>query len=397
MFTDRISRIKPSATLEMTSKAAELKRANKPVYNMSVGEPDFSTPENIQKAAIWAINNGHTKYTPGGGTLELKEAVCKKLLRDNNLSFNSKQVVVSCGGKHSLYNACQALFQKNDEVIIFKPYWVSFPDFVTVTGATPVFVNTDSSKQNEPDFDELINKINTKTKGIIINSPSNPTGGVWSDGAILQLLDIVKNRPDIWIFSDECYEQLTYDIPFKSIATFAPHLNNIITFQSCSKTYAMTGWRIGYLAGNEKLVKAISKLQGQSTSCPNSIAQYAAIEALSGDQNCVKEMKQIFHERRNLILDELKKIPNLLCEVPNGAFYVFPNFKNYLNKRTKSGQLIKTSSDLSLYILEQTGVVTVAGDSFGAPNYIRLSYATSNETISKAVLLIKDVLKKIDF
>ena len=397
MFTDRISRIKPSATLEMTSKAAELKRENKPVYNMSVGEPDFSTPENIQKAAIWAINNGHTKYTPGGGTLELKEAVCKKLLRDNNLSFNSKQVVVSCGGKHSLYNACQALFQKNDEVIIFKPYWVSFPDFVTVTGATPVFVNTDSSKQNEPDFDELINKINTKTKGIIINSPSNPTGGVWSDDAILQLLDIVKNRPDIWIFSDECYEQLTYDVPFKSIATFAPHLNNIITFQSCSKTYAMTGWRIGYLAGNEKLVKAISKLQGQSTSCPNSIAQYAAIEALSGDQNCVKEMKQIFHERRNLILDELKKIPNLLCEVPNGAFYVFPNFKNYLNKKTKSGKLIKTSSDLSLYILEQTGVVTVAGDSFGAPNYIRLSYATSNETISKAVLLIKDVLKKIDF
>ena len=397
MFTDRISRIKPSATLEMTSKAAELKRANKPVYNMSVGEPDFSTPENIQKAAIWAINNGHTKYTPGGGTLELKEAVCKKLLRDNNLSFNSKQVVVSCGGKHSLYNACQALFQKNDEVIIFKPYWVSFPDFVTVTGATPVFVNTDSSKQNEPDFDELINKINTRTKGIIINSPSNPTGGVWSDEAILQLLDIVKNRPDIWIFSDECYEQLTYDIPFKSIATFAPHLNNIITFQSCSKTYAMTGWRIGYLAGNEKLVKAISKLQGQSTSCPNSIAQYAAIEALSGDQNCVKEMKQIFHERRNLILDELKKIPSLLCEVPNGAFYVFPNFKNYLNKKTKSGKLIKTSSDLSLYILEQTGVVTVAGDSFGAPNYIRLSYATSNETISKAVLLIKDVLKKIDF
>ena len=397
MFTDRISRIKPSATLAMTSKAAELKRANKPVYNMSVGEPDFSTPENIQKAAIWAINNGHTKYTPGGGTLELKEAVCKKLLRDNNLSFNSKQVVVSCGGKHSLYNACQALFQKNDEVIIFKPYWVSFPDFVTVTGATPIFVNTDSSKQNEPDFDELINKINTKTKGIIINSPSNPTGGVWSDDAILQLLDIVKNRPDIWIFSDECYEQLTYDIPFKSIATFAPHLNNIITFQSCSKTYAMTGWRIGYLAGNEKLVKAISKLQGQSTSCPNSIAQYAAIEALSGNQNCVKEMKQIFHERRNLILDELKKIPSLLCEVPNGAFYVFPNFKNYLNKRTKSGKLIKTSSDLSLYILEQTGVVTVAGDSFGDPHYIRLSYATSNETISKAVLLIKDVLKKIDF
>ena len=245
MFTDRISRIKPSATLEMTSKAAELKRANKPVYNMSVGEPDFSTPEHIQNAAIWAIKNGHTKYTPGGGTLELKEAICKKLARDNNLNFDPKQIVVSCGGKHSLYNACQALFQKNDEVIIFKPYWVSFPDFVTVTGATPIFVNTDSSKQNEPDFNDLINKINNKTKGIIINSPSNPTGGVWCDEAILQLLDIVKNRSDIWLFSDECYEQLTYDTPFKSIATFAPQLKNIITFQSCSKTYAMTGWRIG--------------------------------------------------------------------------------------------------------------------------------------------------------
>ena len=397
MFTDRISRIKPSATLEMTSKAAELKRANKPVYNMSVGEPDFSTPKHIQNAAIWAINNGHTKYTPGGGTLELKEAISTKLYRDNNLSFDTKEIVVSCGGKHSLYNACQALFQKNDEVIIFKPYWVSFPDFVTVTGATPVFVNTNSSKQNEPDFDELIKKINKNTKGIIINSPSNPSGGVWSDDAIMQLLDIVKNRSDIWIFSDECYEQLTYDIPFKSIATFAPQLNNIITFQSCSKTYAMTGWRIGYLAGDINLVKAISKLQGQSTSCPNSIAQFAAMEALSGDQKCVYEMKKIFHERRNLVLQELKKFPNVSCEVPNGAFYVFPNFKNYLNKKTQLGKLIKTSSDLSLYILDQTGVVTVAGDSFGAPEHIRLSYATSNETILKAVSLIGDTLKKIDF
>jgi len=397
MFTDRISRIKPSVTLEMTSRAAELKRAKKPVYNMSVGEPDFSTPEHIQNAAIWAIKNGHTKYTPEGGTLELKEAICKKLARDNNLNFDPKQIVVSCGGKHSLYNACQALFQKNDEVIIFKPYWVSFPDFVTVTGATPIFVNTDFSNQNEPDFNDLINKINNNTKGIIINSPSNPTGGVWSDKAILQLLDIVKNRTDIWLFSDECYEQLTYDIPFKSIATFAPQLKNIITFQSCSKTYAMTGWRIGYLAGDMNLVRAISKLQGQSTSCPNSIAQYAAIEALSGNQNCIHEMKQIFHQRRDLILNELKKIPETLCETPNGAFYVFPNFENYLNKKTLSGQLIKTSSDLSLYILDQTGVVTVDGDSFGAPGYIRLSYATSNEIISKAISLIKDALKKLDF
>ena len=397
MFTDRISRIKPSATLEMTSKAAELKRANKPVYNLSVGEPDFSTPEHIQKAAIWAISNGHTKYTPGGGTLELKEAICKKLSRDNQLDYKPKDVVVSCGGKHSLYNACQALFQKNDEVIIFKPYWVSFPDFVTVTGATPVFVKTNPKKQNEPDFNDLISKINNQTKGIIINSPSNPTGGVWSDEAVIKLLDLVKNRPDIWIFSDECYEQLTYDLPFKSIATFAPELNNLITFQSCSKTYAMTGWRIGYIAGNSRLVKAVSKLQGQSTSCPNSIAQYAAIEALSGDQTCVQNMKKIFQDRRDLVLSELQTIPEVTCETPNGAFYVFPNFKHYLNTRTIEGKKIQTSSDLSLYILNETGVVTVAGDSFGAPSNIRLSYATSNATISKAVLLMKEALKKLDF
>lgn len=397
MFTDRISRIKPSATLEMTSKAAELKRANKPVYNLSVGEPDFSTPEHIQKAAIWAIRNGHTKYTPGGGTLELKEAICKKLSRDNQLDYKPKDIVVSCGGKHSLYNACQALFQKNDEVIIFKPYWVSFPDFVSVTGATPVFVNTNPEKQNEPNFTDLTSKINNKTKGIIINSPSNPTGGVWSDEAVIKLLDLVKDRPDIWIFSDECYEQLTYDLPFKSIATFAPELKNLITFQSCSKTYAMTGWRIGYIAGNSNLVKAVSKLQGQSTSCPNSIAQYAAIEALSGDQACVQNMKKIFHERRDLVLKELQTIPGVTCEKPNGAFYVFPNFEYYLNTRTKNGQKIQTSSDLSLFILNETGVVTVAGDSFGAPSNIRLSYAASNTTISKAVLLMKEALKKIDF
>jgi len=216
MFSDRISRIQPSATLAMTSKAAELKRNNKPVYNMSVGEPDFSTPLHIQQAGIDAIQQGHTKYTPGGGTFELKEAICQKLKRDNNLIFDINEVVVSCGGKHSLYNACQVLFQAGDEVIIFNPYWVSFPDFVTVTGALPVFVETDPAKQNEPNFNDLKKKITPNTKGIIINSPSNPTGGVWSDNAIVTLLDIVKDRKDIWIFSDECYEQLTYNGPFIS-------------------------------------------------------------------------------------------------------------------------------------------------------------------------------------
>ena len=397
MFTDRIKRIQPSATLEMTQKAAELKRNKQPVYNMSVGEPDFATPQNIQKAGVYAIENGFTKYTPGSGTFELKEAICTKLQRDNNLFYDVDNIVVSCGGKHSLYNACQALFQKGDEVIIFTPYWVSFPDFVSVTGATPIFVTTNSSQQNEPNFEDLERKITKNTKGIIINSPSNPTGGVWSDGAIDKLLKFLKAYPEVWIFSDECYEQLTYDKPFKSIASFDVDNNKIITFQSCSKTYAMTGWRIGYIAGDPDLVKAIGKLQGQSTSCPNSIAQYAAIEALTGSQSYVKKMRDIFKDRRELILSELSEIKNVTCETPNGAFYVFPDFSKYLKMKDLDGNLIKTASDLSLYILKTTGVVSVSGDSFGAPGYIRFSYATSNDTITEAMSLVKNTLKKLVF
>ena len=397
MFTDRIKRIQPSATLEMTQKAAELKRNKQPVYNMSVGEPDFATPQNIQKAGVYAIENGFTKYTPGSGTFELKEAICTKLQRDNNLFYDVDNIVVSCGGKHSLYNACQALFQKGDEVIIFTPYWVSFPDFVSVTGATPIFVTTNSSQQNEPNFEDLERKITKNTKGIIINSPSNPTGGVWSDGAINKLLKFLKAYPEVWIFSDECYEQLTYDKPFKSIASFDVDNNKIITFQSCSKTYAMTGWRIGYIAGDPDLVKAIGKLQGQSTSCPNSIAQHAAIEALTGSQSYVKKMRDIFKDRRELILSELSEIKNVTCETPNGAFYVFPDFSKYLKMKDLDGNLINTASDLSLYILKTTGVVSVSGDSFGAPGYIRFSYATSNDTITEAMSLVKNTLKKLVF
>ena len=397
MFTDRIKRIQPSATLEMTQKAAELKRNKQPVYNMSVGEPDFATPQNIQKAGVYAIENGFTKYTPGSGTFELKEAICTKLQRDNNLFYDVDNIVVSCGGKHSLYNACQALFQKGDEVIIFTPYWVSFPDFVSVTGATPIFVTTNSSQQNEPNFEDLERKITKKTKGIIINSPSNPTGGVWSDGAINKLLKFLKAYPEVWIFSDECYEQLTYNKPFKSIASFDVDNNKIITFQSCSKTYAMTGWRIGYIAGDPDLVKAIGKLQGQSTSCPYSIAQHAAIEALTGSQSYVKKMRDIFKDRRELILSELSEIKNVTCETPNGAFYVFPDFSKYLKMKDLDGNLINTASDLSLYILKTTGVVSVSGDSFGAPGYIRFSYATSNDTITEAMSLVKNTLKKLVF
>ena len=397
MFTDRIKRIQPSATLEMTQKAAELKRNKQPVYNMSVGEPDFATPQNIQKAGMYAIENGFTKYTPGSGTFELKEAICTKLQRDNNLFYDVDNIVVSCGGKHSLYNACQALFQKGDEVIIFTPYWVSFPDFVSVTGATPIFVTTNSSQQNEPNFEDLERKITKNTKGIIINSPSNPTGGVWSDGAINKLLKFLKAYPEVWIFSDECYEQLTYNKPFKSIASFDVDNNKIITFQSCSKTYAMTGWRIGYIGGDARLVSAVAKLQGQSTSCPNSIAQYAAIEALTGDQSCVQKMRKIFLQRRNVILEKLNNIPNIVCDQPNGAFYVFPDFSYYIGSKTPKGKIISNSNDLCSYILDLTGVVSVSGESFGAPGYIRFSYATSDQTINDSMDLVKNAIETLNF
>tara|TARA_B000000532_G_scaffold242822_1_gene237586 strand:- start:64 stop:1248 length:1185 start_codon:yes stop_codon:yes gene_type:complete len=386
MFSKRIDRIQPSATLEMTAKAAELRSKGVEVLNLSVGEPDFNTPQNIIDAAKNAIDSGHTKYTPGSGILPLKQAVCNKLLRDNNLKYSPEEIIISCGGKHALYNACQVLFEKGDEVIIFSPYWVSFPDFVSVTGATPVFVNTIHEQQNEPDFDDLESKITSNTKGIIINSPSNPTGGVWSDFAIQKTLEL-SHHHDLWIFSDECYEQLVYEGNFKSIATLSNDKNKILTFQSCSKTYSMTGWRIGYTAGNKDVIKAMSKLQGQSTSCPNSVAQYAAVEALNGDQSQVRKMAQVFDKRRKLIIQGLNQIDGIVCEVPNGAFYVFPDISRIIGKTYKN-QKIQSSSDLSLLLLKEKYIVTVSGDAFGAPNNIRFSYATSDE-------IIKTMLKRL--
>ena len=393
MFSKRLDRIQPSATLAMTAKAAELRAQGIDVLNFSVGEPDFNTPANIIDAAKNAMDKGFTKYTPGSGTKELKEAICTKLNRDNNLSYNPENIVVSCGGKHALYNACQVLFEHGDEVIIFSPYWVSFPDFVSVTGAKPIFVRTKPEQQYEPDFTDLLSKINTNTKGIIINSPSNPTGGVWGDEAIKRTLKIALDN-DLWVFSDECYEQLVYDMEFTSIANFSENKDKILTFQSCSKTYAMTGWRIGYTAGSPDVIKAMAKLQGQSTSCPNSIAQHAAVEALIGEQNMITEMVSIFQKRRDLIIDGLNNINNIICDQPKGAFYVFPDISYFLNK-TYKGQLINTANDLSMLLLNEKFIVTVSGDSFGSPNNIRFSYATSDEIIHKMLERLEAVLSLI--
>ena len=391
MLTDRIGRITPSATLVMTAKAAELRAAGKPVINLSVGEPDFPTPENIRNAGKRAIDEGHTRYTPGGGTLELKKAVVKKLSRDNDLHYDTSQILISCGGKHSLYNACQALFQSGDEVIIFSPYWVSFPDFVSVTGAKPIFVNTDPARQFEPVMDDLKAKITSRTKGIIINSPSNPTGGVWSDGSVLKVLEIAETA-GVWVFSDECYEQLTYDRTYISTAVLGENTEKVLTFQSCSKTYAMTGWRIGYTAGDEKVIKAMGKLQGQSTSCPSSIAQVAAIEALIGDQSEVTIMRNIFKKRRDYIVTRLNEMNGVHCDTPGGAFYVFPDFSSYMG----DDRNIQSSNDLSMYLLEQKAVVTVSGKAFGSDGNVRFSYAASDEDLARAMDLVEETLKELE-
>ena len=391
MLTDRIGRITPSATLAMTAKAMELRAAGKPVINLSVGEPDFPTPENIRNAGKRAIDEGHTRYTPEGGTLELKKAVVKKLSRDNDLHYDTSQILISCGGKHSLYNACQALFQSGDEVIIFSPYWVSFPDFVSVTGAKPIFVNTDPARQFEPVMDDLKAKITSRTKGIIINSPSNPTGGVWSDEAVLRVLEIAEIA-GVWVFSDECYEQLTYDRTYISTAMLGENTEKVLTFQSCSKTYAMTGWRIGYTAGDEKVIKAMGKLQGQSTSCPSSIAQVAAIEALIGDQSEVTIMRNVFKKRRDYIVTRLNEMNGVHCDTPGGAFYVFPDFSSYMG----DDRNIQSSNDLSMYLLEQKAVVTVAGKAFGSDGNVRFSYAASDEDLARAMDLVEETLKELE-
>ena len=393
-FADRVSRIQGSLTLAMTSRAAELRAAGQDVINMSVGEPDFPTPAHIIAAGKRAMDEGYTRYTQAAGLPQVREAVVAKLARDNAITVEPSEVIVSNGAKHSLFNACMALFQQGDEVIIFRPYWVSFPEFVLLANATPVVVGTDPESQFEPLFDELRDKIGRRTKGIIMNSPSNPTGGVWSRGAVEQIISIAREH-NLWLLSDECYEQLTYDAPFESTAAIGPDYERILTFQSCSKTYAMTGWRIGYMAGPEPLVKAMTKIQGQSTSSPNAIAQMAAVAALTGDQTVVAEMRAAFDRRRQLIVSGLAAIPGLACREPGGAFYVFLKVTELLGRRAGE-KILETPEDVTGYLLDEVNIATVNGEGFGDDSHIRLSYALSDREIATAIERIGAAVKSLD-
>ena len=395
-LANRVSKIKPSFTLEMATVAAEMKSKGVDLVNFSVGEPDFNTPSNIINAGKIAMDKGFTKYTAGPGMIEFREAICDKLKRENDLRYSIKSILVSNGEKQSLYTACQAIFEQGDEVLVCKPYWVSFPEFVRLADAEPVYVNTIPENNFEIDFTHLDKVISKKTRGIIINSPSNPTGGVWSNKAILRLLKIAKKNNWI-IISDECYERLVYNEKF--ISTEKVNRDHkigatVLTCMSLSKTYAMTGWRIGYTAGPVELISAMSKLQGQATSCANSIGQFAGIEALSGDQKCVQDMLMLFKERRDLIIKLLNQLPGVKCLSPAGAFYAFPDFSRFLGKEAE-GKLLRDTFDISEYILRSSKVVTVPGDGFGAPGHIRFSYATNKQNIEKGIKRIQNALNKI--
>ena len=395
-FADRVHKVKPSFTLEMTSRAAELKHAGHDVISFSAGQPDFNTPENIIDAAKVAMDDGYTKYTAGSGMIELRNAVCEKVKRENNINISPKEVLVSNGEKQSLYLACQALFQSGDEVIIFKPYWVSFPEFVTLSDATPILIDTDPSNNFEPDISDIIAAENKNVKGIIINSPSNPTGSVWSKKIILEILKLAKQKNWI-VISDECYERLVFDGEHTVSKKLAIDNNidaNIVTCMSMSKTYAMTGWRIGYAFGNVDIINAMSKIQGQATSCANSIGQVASIEALVGDQSAVDQMIIVFKKRRDYMIKLLNDLPEVNCLVPGGAFYAFPDFGYYIGK-SFNGKIIKDSFDLCEIFLNEAYVATIPGDGFGAPGYVRFSYAIDEKTIKEGIDRVNKIIQQI--
>ena len=395
-FADRIHKVQPSFTLQMATVAAEMRADGVNVINFSVGEPDFNTPPHIIRAGKKAMDEGYTKYTAGPGMIEFRKAICEKLKRENDITYTPADILVSNGEKQSLYNVCQTLFGAGDSVIVFRPYWVSFPEFVRLADAEPILVDTVPENNFEPDFNDLKIKNNSSVKGVIINSPSNPTGGVWSKDALLYLLKIAKENSWV-VISDECYERLVYDGEFFSTEKLNRDHQidaNVVTCLSLSKTYAMTGWRIGYAAGPRDIINAMSKIQGQATSCANSIGQKAGIEALTGDQDCVEEMKAAFKKRRDLIVRLLNALPGVSCAMPGGAFYAFPDFSAYLDKHG-SGKLLKDTFDISNYILGCARVVTVPGDGFGAPGHIRFSYATNTDMIERGIGRVRSALEQI--
>ena len=396
IISDSLKRIKPSPTIAVTQKARELKASGKDVIGLGAGEPDFDTPNNIKEAAIKAIKNGDTKYTAVDGTQILKEAIVNKFKRENNLDYTTDQITVGAGGKHVIYNLMMATLNKGDEVLIPAPYWVSYPDIVLLAGATPVAVECSEEQDFKITAKDLESKITNNTKWLIINSPSNPTGSTYSEQEIKNLSQVLKRNPHVNILSDDIYEHITYGgFKFFTIAQIPELKNRVVTMNGVSKSYAMTGWRIGYAAGPKEIIKAISKIQSQSTTNPSSISQAAAVEALNGNQDFISIRAKAFEERRDFVVNTLNSINGIKCLKPDGAFYVFPSCKNLIGKKDINGKKIENDADFVQSLLENNGVAVVQGSAFGLEGYFRISYATSMENLKKALKKISDFCESL--
>lgn len=390
-IADSLSRVKPSATIAVATKARELKAAGRDVIGLGAGEPDFDTPDNIKKAAIEAIERGETKYTAADGMPELKQAICDKFKRENDLDYEPKEVSVGTGGKQILFNALVATLNPGDEVLIPTPYWVSYPDMALLAGGEPKFVETTQADDFKLQPEALRAAITDKTKWLIFNSPSNPTGGAYTHDELKALMDVLLDFPHVWVMSDDMYEHLVYDdFEFVTPAQVEPKLKDrVLTCNGVSKAYAMTGWRIGYAAGPVELINAMRKIQSQSTSNPSSISQWAALEALNGPQDFLKERADVFKTRRDLVVSMLNQADGIDCLTPEGAFYVYPSTKDCMGKTTKNGTLLETDNDFVTALLEEEGVAAVPGEAFGLSPHFRVSYATSTEALTEACTRIQ--------
>ena len=385
-LADSLSRVKPSPTIAVTTKARELKAAGQDVIGLGAGEPDFDTPENIKKAAIAAIERGETKYTAVDGIPELKQAVVDKFARENGIDYGVDEISVAAGGKHIIYNAMLATLNPGDEVVIPAPYWVSYPDIVLLAGGVPVFVEAGVEANFKMSAAQLDAAITDKTKWVIFNSPSNPTGAAYTEAEIKALTDVLLKHPHVWVLADDIYEHLTYGtFSFKSVAAVEPQLKSrTLTMNGVAKAYAMTGWRIGFAGGPKELIGGMRKLQSQSTSNPCSISQWASVEALNGPQDFIAERAAVFAERRDLVVGMLNEAPGIHCPTPEGAFYVYPSVEGCMGRSTKEGALLNSDAEFVTALLESEGVAAVQGEAFGLSPYFRVSYATSTEALEEA-------------
>ena len=390
IISDILKRIKPSPTIAVAQKARELKAAGKDVIGLGAGEPDFDTPDNIKDAAIKAIKEGDTKYTAVDGTPELKKAISEKFKRENNLNYSTDQITVGVGGKHVIYNLMMATLNKGDEVIIPAPYWVSYPDIVMLAGGNPIVIECTEDQGFKLTAKDLESKITNNTKWLILNSPSNPTGACYSEQEIKNLAHVLKRNPHVNVLSDDIYEHIIYDnFKFFTIAQIPELKNKVVTMNGVSKSYAMTGWRIGYAAGEKEIIKAISKIQSQSTTNPSSISQAAAVEALNGTQDFIPIRAKAFQERRDFVVNSLNAINGIECLKPDGAFYVFPSCKGLIGKKDKNGKKITSDTDFVESLLENNEVAVVQGSAFGLEGFFRISYATSMDKLQEAMKRIK--------